>query len=186
MSLSTQFLDLFGPKPILLPYSVTKEFLLPIFACISISHLPTFASMDHIMSHIPPPKTNVWTILFFQYIKVWDLRDYTCVQTLPVRFPLLSNARSPEYGPVCIYLQSNRALVACCGDYIGSIRLGAIQNRNPEMPVTHNAQLCCAMYNSFFRQVCLCVLSVLWDLKKKYLKYNMSQILAHYARQIYE
>ncbi|XP_072043758.1 LOW QUALITY PROTEIN: cilia- and flagella-associated protein 337-like [Amphiura filiformis] len=87
------------------------------------------------------------------YIKVWDLRDYTCIQTVLVRFPPLTNAHSPEYGPVCMYAQSNRALIACCGDYIATLRLGRIENNNRDMPITHNAQLCGAMYNSNFRQI---------------------------------
>ena len=63
--ISTQFQDAFGPNPIFLSYSsVTKllifvlyffVFLLPIFARISVSHLPTLASMEHIMSHISLP-----------------------------------------------------------------------------------------------------------------------------------
>ena len=63
--------ETFGPNPIFILYLVIKlwilcccfsyvflYFLLPIFACISISHLLTLAAIKHIMSHF-------WCVLCF-------------------------------------------------------------------------------------------------------------------------
>ncbi|XP_022084992.1 WD repeat-containing protein on Y chromosome-like [Acanthaster planci] len=117
---------------------------------------PTAYLIGHMMAvvgvAINEATAQVYTYAKDGVVKVWDLREYSCLQTYPMRFPCLQHLRSPEYGSSCLILH-RRSLVACCGDYIGTVKLGKTELANHSMPLTHKAQLCCALYNSFFKQV---------------------------------
>ncbi|XP_038067567.1 WD repeat-containing protein on Y chromosome-like isoform X2 [Patiria miniata] len=117
---------------------------------------PTACLKGHMMSvvgvAINEITAHVYTYAKDGVIKVWDLKEYSCLQTYPMRFPCLQHLRSPEYGSSCLVLH-HRSLVACCGDYIGTLNLGKTEMASRRMPVTHKTKLCCAIYNSFFKQV---------------------------------
>ncbi|XP_041474209.1 WD repeat-containing protein on Y chromosome-like [Lytechinus variegatus] len=86
-------------------------------------------------------------------VKVWDLYEYTCLQTISVRFPCLQNARNPEFGMVNMVLYQGRELMTACADYIALLSLGRNNALERRIPVTHETQLCCTVYNSFFKMV---------------------------------
>ncbi|XP_070580974.1 cilia- and flagella-associated protein 337-like [Ptychodera flava] len=88
-------------------------------------------------------------------VKVWDIKEHTCLQTVIMKFPCVQNARMPEFGPFSVYLQGQpiNSLVVCCGDYIASLKLGKTAPKKTKQATTHSTQLCAAMYNSHFKQV---------------------------------
>eukprot|EP00057_Strongylocentrotus_purpuratus_P002746 XP_003725163.1 PREDICTED: WD repeat-containing protein on Y chromosome [Strongylocentrotus purpuratus] len=86
-------------------------------------------------------------------VKIWDLYEYTCLQTVSVRFACLQNARNPEFGMVSLVLYQGRQLMAACADYIALLSLGRNNALERRTPVTHETQLCCTVYNAFFKMV---------------------------------
>ncbi|XP_013420475.1 WD repeat-containing protein on Y chromosome isoform X3 [Lingula anatina] len=99
-------------------------------------------------------------VQFFSYsrdavVKVWDLKEHTCLQTVVMKFPSTVHGRIPEHGPFPLRLQHppHHALVVSCNDYIGVLRLGQSYNERTNYPTTHKTQLCCAIYNTFYKQV---------------------------------
>ncbi|XP_071797033.1 cilia- and flagella-associated protein 337-like isoform X1 [Asterias amurensis] len=116
----------------------------------------TACLMGHMMTVVGVAINEVTTQLYSYakdgVIKVWDLKEYSCLQTFQVRFPCLQHLRSPEYGTSCLLLHQ-QSLIACCGDHIGTLKLGRTEFANHKMALTHKTQLCCAIYNSFFKQV---------------------------------
>ncbi|XP_077980125.1 cilia- and flagella-associated protein 337-like [Glandiceps talaboti] len=88
-------------------------------------------------------------------VKVWDIKEHTCLQTVVIKFPCVQNARMPEFGPFSLHLQPLpiNSLVVCCGDYVASLKMGKAEPKKTKQATTHSTQLCCAMYNSHFKQV---------------------------------
>ncbi|KAI8506660.1 hypothetical protein Bbelb_160870 [Branchiostoma belcheri] len=99
------------------------------------------------------PMNQVFSYSKDAMLKVWDVKDHSCLQTVVLKFPCLVNGRVPEYGafPLCLVLSKNTLLVTC-QDYIGQLKLGVKKVKSP-LPTTHNAPLCTAIYNPHYHQV---------------------------------
>ncbi|ESO83976.1 hypothetical protein LOTGIDRAFT_108617 [Lottia gigantea] len=103
-------------------------------------------------------------------IKVWDVKEQTCVQTIVLKFPSSIHGRMPEHGQFPIHLQPtpHNSLLVTCNDYIGMMKLGKGAEPQSVMPLTHDTQLCCAIYNQFFKQVvtgCDSSCIAVWDIE---------------------
>ena len=91
-----------------------------------------------------------------QVIKVWDVKEHTILQSVILQFPSSLHARMPDHGQFPLHLQPSPhdALLVTCNDYIGMLKLGRVEPPTiSTMALTHDTQLCCAIYNSFFKQV---------------------------------
>lgn len=89
-----------------------------------------------------------------QVLCAWDLREYTLIQTLTVKFPFTQ--RLPEFGPNPMSLLPNsQTLVVICNEYIAEFKLGLTVSRHADSNffTSHNQPLCGALYNRHFRQV---------------------------------
>ncbi len=98
-----------------------------------------------------------------QVLKVWELVDHTCVQTVLVPFPTSLHGRLPEHGPFSLHLQTpnpsshqapHHALLLTANDYIALLKVGSDNDNVASAPTTHSTQLSAAIYNPFFKQVC--------------------------------
>ncbi|XP_076443223.1 cilia- and flagella-associated protein 337-like isoform X3 [Babylonia areolata] len=104
-------------------------------------------------------------------IKVWDVKEHLLLQTVILQFPSSLHARMPEHGQFPLHLQPSPhdALLVSCNDYIGMLKLGRPEPPSSNaMPVTHDTQLCCAIYNTFFKQVvtgCDSSSIAVWDIE---------------------
>ena len=79
-----------------------------------------------------------------------------CIQTIVVKFPSSLTGRMPEHGqfPMHLSAQSNHnALLIGSNDYVAMLKLGEVNTATSSMPTTHNSQLCCAIYNTYLKQV---------------------------------
>ncbi|CAH1274614.1 EFCAB8 [Branchiostoma lanceolatum] len=99
------------------------------------------------------PMNQVFSYSKDAMLKVWDVKDHSCLQTVVLKFPCLVNGRIPEYGafPLCLVLSKNTLLLTC-QDYIGQLKLG-VKKVKSTLPTTHNAPLCTAIYNPHYHQV---------------------------------
>ena len=93
-----------------------------------------------------------------QVLKVWDVKDYTCLQTVSLKFPTCLNGHVPDHGPFPLHLQAtsgspHNCLLVACNDYIADVKLGQNQKPSDDITRTHKAPLCSAIYNEFFREV---------------------------------
>ncbi|KAI0223371.1 WD repeat-containing protein 49 [Lamellibrachia satsuma] len=88
-------------------------------------------------------------------LKVWDTKDYTCIQTIFLKFPTNLAGRLPEYGPFAMHLQPPPAntLLLAANDYIALLRVGPVAPPATDGTVSHLAQLYGALYNSYYKQV---------------------------------
>ena len=87
-------------------------------------------------------------------LKVWDVKEHVCLQTVTVKYPSSLLGRMPEYGPFSMHLQrSPNCLLLAANDYIAQIKVGESGAPVSLVPTTHLTQLCCAIYNPFFKQV---------------------------------
>ncbi|KAK6170880.1 hypothetical protein SNE40_019170 [Patella caerulea] len=103
-------------------------------------------------------------------IKVWDVKEQTCLQTIVLKFPSSIHGRMPEHGQFPMHLQPvpHSSLLVTCNDYIGMMKLGKGAEPTSVMPLTHDTQLCCAIYNQFFKQVvtgCDSSCIAVWDIE---------------------
>ncbi|XP_035828989.1 WD repeat-containing protein on Y chromosome [Aplysia californica] len=104
-------------------------------------------------------------------IKVWDVKEHTCLQTIVLKFPSSLHGRMPEHGQFPLLLlqgKSNSALLVTCNDYIGALRLGKVEENTSHLQVTHDTQLCSAIYNKFLKQVvtgCDSSTIAVWDIE---------------------
>lgn len=95
---------------------------------------------------------NEW---FPQVVKVWDLSEFNCLQTIPIKFPWLLNVKQPDYIQSAVVLHKHQTLVIGFGDYLAQLKVGKAEELDRSIVLTHNTQLCCAIYNSVFQQVCI-------------------------------
>ncbi|CAL1530117.1 unnamed protein product [Lymnaea stagnalis] len=88
-------------------------------------------------------------------VKVWDTKEHVCLQTVTLKFPSALNGRMPEHGQFPVHLQGppHSAFVVTCNDYIAALRLGKVEENTSHLEVTHDTQLCSAIYNKFLKQV---------------------------------
>lgn len=91
-------------------------------------------------------------------LKIWDVKDYTCLQTILVKFPTSLHGHIPDHGSFPLHLQAiigspHSCLLIACNDYIAKLKLGLYQKPIDDIPRTHYAPLCGAIYNQFFREV---------------------------------
>lgn len=91
----------------------------------------------------------------FKTLKVWDVKDQTCLQTIGIKFPTSLLGRMPEYGFFAMHLQLSpgNSLLVAANDYIAQLKLGATGPVKISSPTTHLTQLCCALYNPLFKTV---------------------------------
>ena len=91
----------------------------------------------------------------FQVVKVWDLKEHALLQTVVLKFPSSIHGRMPEHGQFPMHLQPSpkSSLLVTCNDYIGLLKLGRTSLPQTMAASTHDTQLCCAIYNSKFKQV---------------------------------
>lgn len=88
-------------------------------------------------------------------IKVWDIKEHSCLQTVVLKFPSSIHGRMPEHGTFPMHMQPapHNALLVTCNDYIGMLKLGHTSQPKNLDAVTHDSQLCGAIYNKTFKQV---------------------------------
>ncbi|XP_062601746.1 WD repeat-containing protein on Y chromosome-like isoform X1 [Saccostrea cucullata] len=88
-------------------------------------------------------------------IKVWDIKEHSCLQTVVLKFPSSIHGRMPEHGTFPMHMQPapHNALLVTCNDYIGMLKLGNISQPKNLDAVTHDSQLCGAIYNKTFKQI---------------------------------
>lgn len=97
-------------------------------------------------------------------MKAWDLKEFTCLQTISVRFPSTLGGKTPSFGPfpTDLYLNTSSThaetnvpggLVLACNDYICFMKLGQDLGREGSLTETHSAPVSCAVYNPKLRQV---------------------------------
>ncbi|CAF3442031.1 unnamed protein product [Rotaria sp. Silwood1] len=100
-------------------------------------------------------------------IKAWDLKEYTCLQTIPIRFPSTLGGKTPSFGPfpTDLYLNTSTnnvetslpgGLVVACNDYICFMKLGKDAAREGSFTETHSAPISCAIYNPKLKQLITC------------------------------
>ncbi|CAF3496897.1 unnamed protein product [Rotaria socialis] len=100
-------------------------------------------------------------------IKAWDLKEYTCLQTIPIRFPSTLGGKTPSFGPfpTDLYLNTSAnhvetslpgGLVLACNDYICLMKLGQEAAKEGSLTETHSAPISCAVYNPKLRQIITC------------------------------
>ncbi|XP_078509633.1 cilia- and flagella-associated protein 337-like [Lissotriton helveticus] len=87
-------------------------------------------------------------------LKVWDIFSHTCLQTMALKFPCVQPGRMLEQGdfPFLLVREPLHVLLISYADYIGMLTL-VHSASGEELPVTHDAPLCGALYNSLFHQV---------------------------------
>ncbi|XP_033741857.1 WD repeat-containing protein on Y chromosome-like isoform X2 [Pecten maximus] len=103
-------------------------------------------------------------------VKVWDIREHTCLQTVVLKFPSSIHGRMPEHGqfPMHLQLSPQDALIVTCNDYLGMLKLGQTHLPKQQSVTTHDTQLCSAIYNQLFKQVvtgCDSSNIAVWDLE---------------------
>jgi hypothetical protein len=97
-------------------------------------------------------------------VKAWDLKEFFCLQTIPLRFPSTLGGKTPNFGlfPMDLYLNKSTnpvetslpgGLVLACNDYLCIMKLGQDTSRDGSLTETHRAPVSCAVYNSKFKQV---------------------------------
>jgi len=97
-------------------------------------------------------------------VKAWDLKEFFCLQTIPVRFPSTLGGKTPNFGlfPMDLYLnkltnisESNLpgCLVLACNDYLCLMKLGQDTSKIGSLTETHPAPISCAVYNLKLKQV---------------------------------
>nr|XP_026689544.1 WD repeat-containing protein on Y chromosome isoform X2 [Ciona intestinalis] len=87
-------------------------------------------------------------------IKVWDIKEQTCLQTISPKFPSLQLDRIPDHGevPLSLYGSPHNIMILTCNDSIALLKMGKLEPK-AELPVTHEAALCGAAYNPLFHQI---------------------------------
>ena len=97
-------------------------------------------------------------------VKAWDLKEFFCLQTIPVHFPSTLGGKTPSFGlfPMDLYLNKSinstetslpGGLVLACNDYLCLMKLGQDNARDNSLNETHKAPVSCAVYNPKLRQV---------------------------------
>ncbi|XP_061428197.1 WD repeat-containing protein on Y chromosome-like isoform X2 [Lethenteron reissneri] len=102
-------------------------------------------------------------------LKVWDLQEHACLQTLCVRFPCVQPGRTLRHGdfPLLLLPPPLHGVLASCADYVALLPLGVPEARGAGI-YTHATALSAAAYNPLFRQVVTggedsCV--IVWDVE---------------------
>lgn len=100
-------------------------------------------------------KNLTMNIFIQQVMKVWDIKEHSCLQTVVLKFPSSIHGRMPEHGTFPMHMQPapHNALLVTCNDYIGMLKLGHTSQPKNLDAVTHDSQLCGAIYNKTFKQV---------------------------------
>lgn len=91
-----------------------------------------------------------------QILKVWDIKDQTCLQSVFIKFPISSGAmgRLPEFGPFSMHLhQPSKTVLVTANDYIAMLKLGQSNVVNSNQVITHESSLSNVVYNPLFDQV---------------------------------
>ncbi|KAK3091715.1 hypothetical protein FSP39_022107 [Pinctada imbricata] len=88
-------------------------------------------------------------------VKVWDIKEHTCLQTIVLKFPSSIHGRMPEHGQFPMHLQPSPhdTLLVTCNDHVGMLKLGHTSQPKMLEAVTHDTQLCSAIYNKLFNQI---------------------------------
>lgn len=97
-------------------------------------------------------------------VKAWDLKEFFCLQTIPIRFPSTLGGKTPNFGlfPMDLYLNKSTnsaesslpgGLVLACNDYLCLMKLGQDTSRSGTLTETHSAPISCAVYNPKLKQV---------------------------------
>jgi len=88
-------------------------------------------------------------------IKVWDIKEHNCLQTLSPKFPSVQTGRIPDHGefPLCIYQSAcTDLLILNCNDCIALYKLGKVETE-ADSPTTHHSALSGLAYNPLFHQI---------------------------------
>ena len=67
-------------------------------------------------------------LIFAQVLKVWELTDHTCVQTVIVPFPTSLHGHLPEHGAFPLHLQlgpGSHSLLLTANDYLASLKVSS-------------------------------------------------------------
>ncbi|XP_064637087.1 WD repeat-containing protein on Y chromosome-like isoform X2 [Lineus longissimus] len=88
-------------------------------------------------------------------IKVWDVKEHSCLQTVTLKFPSSFTGRLPEHGffPCRLQPPPQNAFIVGSNDYLAMLKCGQVREVVSFLPTTHTTQLCCAIYNTYFKQV---------------------------------
>ncbi|CAF3733415.1 unnamed protein product [Rotaria sordida] len=100
-------------------------------------------------------------------VKAWDLKEFFCLQTIPIRFPSTLGGKKPTFGPFPTDLYLNKSinntetslpggLVLACNDYLCLMKLGQDTSKDGSLTETHSASVSCAVYNSKLRLLITC------------------------------
>lgn len=92
------------------------------------------------------------------------MKEYTCLQTIPIRFPSTFGGKTPSFGPFATDLYLNTStlhaetslpggLVLACNDYMCLMKLGQDAAKEGSLTETHSAPVSCAVYNPKLKQV---------------------------------
>ncbi|XP_039256207.2 cilia- and flagella-associated protein 337-like isoform X1 [Styela clava] len=87
-------------------------------------------------------------------IKVWDIKEHYCIQTITLKIPSVQPGRIPDHGefPISLFERPHNLMLVSCNDCIALLKMGKLEPA-PEAPTTHKAALCNAIYNDLFHQV---------------------------------
>lgn len=102
------------------------------------------------------PLTLIFSYSRDAVVKVWDLREHVCVQTINIHFTCVAYGRLPEHGPFPLKLHlgpPHDTLVVACNDYMAQIRLGRPPSASRYARSSHSAPLAGARFNKQFNQV---------------------------------
>jgi len=97
-------------------------------------------------------------------VKAWDLKEFFCLQTIPIRFPSTLGGKTPSFGLFAMDLYLNKSLnvsemslpgglILGCNDYLCLMKLGQDTSRSGSLTETHTAPISCAIYNPKLKQV---------------------------------
>ncbi|CAF2653059.1 unnamed protein product [Rotaria sp. Silwood2] len=100
-------------------------------------------------------------------VKAWDLKEFFCLQTIPIRFPTTLGGKKPTFAPFAMDLYLNKltnntetslpgGLVLACNDYLCLMKLGHDISKDGSLTETHTAPISCAVYNPKLKQLITC------------------------------
>jgi WD repeat-containing protein 49 len=94
--------------------------------------------------------------IIVQVLKVWDIKEQTCLQSVFIKFPISGGliGRLPEFGPFSLQVHTaTKTVLVTANDYIGMLKFGRASTYNVNHVTTHASQLSGVVYNSKLKQV---------------------------------
>ncbi|KAL5257249.1 hypothetical protein ACHWQZ_G012248 [Mnemiopsis leidyi] len=101
-------------------------------------------------------------------LKVYDIKEHTCLQTVILKFP--RGSRVPDHGPFVLHIQKKvtSALIVCSNDCMAEFRMGNRTNNNQVKAVqSHAKPISCCAYSPQTHQImtgCEGSVVTVWDI----------------------